>query len=46
LPDVQAVFTSLQTEDRIEYQGQTFEVVSSQLQDDGLIITARVFDGS
>jgi hypothetical protein len=46
LKDVEAVFTSLQTEDRIVFQGQTFEVVSSGIQDDGLVVTARVFDGS
>jgi len=39
-------FTSVQTEDKVEYQGQTFEVVSSQIQDDGLVITARVYDGA
>lgn len=39
-------FDSVQAEDKIIYGGQTFEVVSSDLQDDGLIVTARVYDGS
>ena len=46
LRDVEAIFTSLQTEDRILYQGTTYEVVSSVILDDGLTITARVYDGS
>jgi hypothetical protein len=39
-------FTSVQAEDRIDYQGTLYEVTSSQILDDGLIIEARVFDGS
>ncbi len=42
---VDVSFTSVQAEDRIEYQGQTFEVISSEVVDDGIVITARVFDG-
>ena len=39
-------FTSVQTEDRVIQDGVTYEVISSYIQDDGLVIEARVFDGS
>ena len=39
-------FTALQTEDRIVYQGKTYEVTHSEVWDDGLVVYARVFDGS
>lgn len=39
-------FNSVQVEDQVVYQGQTFQVESSWIQDDGLVITAKVYDGS
>jgi len=39
-------FTALQSEDKIEYQGQTFQVITSDILDDGLVITARLYGWS
>lgn len=43
LPDVDSVFTELTTEDRIVYSGKTYEVMSSDTEDNGLIVTAREY---
>lgn len=43
LPDVEATFTALTQEDRVTYQGDKYEVVSSSIEDNAFIITARKF---
>lgn len=43
LPDVDATFTELTQEDYLTYGGVRFEVVSSDVEDNALIITARKF---
>ena len=47
LPDVESVFstlfTELRPEDTITYEGSTYSVVSSSIEDNALIVTAREF---
>lgn len=43
LPDVEAVFTELRQEDYITYSGDRYEVVSSEIEDNAFVVTARKF---
>lgn len=43
LPDVEAIFTELTTEDQITYGGKTYEVLTSDVEDTALVITAREY---
>lgn len=43
LPDVEAIFTSLRQEDYITFGGKRFEVVSSSIEDNAFVVTAREF---
>lgn len=44
LPDVEDSFTALSQEDSITYQGERFDVVSSSIEDNAFIVTARKFE--
>lgn len=44
IPDVDSVFTELTQEDRIIYQGKTYEVWSSSVEDTALVVTAREYE--
>lgn len=44
LPDVESVFTSLSQEDFITYASQRYEVVSSAIEDNAFVVTARKFN--
>lgn len=42
--DVELVFTELTQEDWITYSGAKYEVISSAIEDEAFIVTARKFD--
>jgi hypothetical protein len=44
LPDVESTFTSLTQEDYITYAGERYEVVSSSVEDQAFVVTARKFE--
>lgn len=44
LRDVKADFTKLTPEDSITYEGVTYKVVTSVVEDEGLVVTAREFN--
>jgi len=43
LPDVEATFTELTQEDYITYESVRYEVISSDVEDNALVVTARKF---
>lgn len=45
LPDVKKDFTVLKTEDKILYEGGTFEVVRSATEDNALVVMCREYTG-
>lgn len=44
LPDVSSVFTTLTQEDYVTYAGDRYEVVTSGVEDNAFVITARKFE--
>jgi len=44
LPDVRAIFTSLSQEDFITYESERYEVVTSGIEDQAFVVTARKFE--
>lgn len=43
LPDVESTFTELRQEDYITYAGDRYEVISSGVEDNAFVVTARKF---
>ena len=44
LPDVEDTFTTLSQEDYVTYGGERYDVVSSGVEDNAFVITARKFE--